>query len=60
MERTQTAKNRVKTDIIEKKNQKDSSMDLASRMIWRFVHPIKLVKSSFSVKSQDAVLILAI
>ena len=56
MERTSTAKNRVKTDIIEYFFQEDSIMDLASRMIWRFGHLMKLDKSSFSVKSQSAVL----
>ena len=31
-------------------------MDLVSRMIWRFGHQIKLDTSSFSVKSQSAIL----
>ena len=60
MKVTWSAKPRIKTDIVDFFFQGDSSMDLAFRMIWRFVHPIKLDKSSFSVKSQDAVLILAI
>ena len=36
---------RVKTDLREK-IQEDSSMDLASRMIWRFGCPMKLDTSS--------------
>ena len=36
--------------------QEDLSMDLASRMIWKFGRPMKLHTSSFSVKSQSAVL----
>ena len=56
MERTWTAKTRVKTDIIEFFFQEDSSMDLASRMIWRFGCPMKLDTSRFSVKSQSPVL----
>ena len=50
---------RVKTDLREK-IQEDSSMDLASRMIWRSGCPMKLDTSNFSVKSQNAVLIFAI
>ena len=56
MKVTWSAKTRIKTDIIEFFFQEDSSMDLASRMIWRFGRPMKLDTSSFSVKSQNAVL----
>ena len=56
MKVTWSAKTRIKTDIIEFFFQEDSSMDLASRMIWRFGRPMKLDTSSFSVKSPSAVL----
>ena len=36
--------------------QEDSSMDLASKMIWRFGCPMKLDTISFSVKSQSSLL----
>ena len=53
VKRTCPAKTRIKTDLTEKKIQEDSSMDLPSRMIWRFGHLMKLDPSSFSVKSQS-------
>ena len=56
MKRTCPAKSRIITDTIKKNFQENSSMDLASRMIWRFGRPMKLDTSSFSVKSQSAVL----
>ena len=60
VKRTCPAKTRIKTDIIEKKFQENSSMDLASTMIWRFGHLMKLDTSSFSVKSQNVALDFAI
>ena len=56
MKVTWSAKPRIKTDIVDFFFQGDSSMDLAFRMIWRFGRPMKLDTSSFSVKSQSAVL----
>ena len=47
MKRTCPAKTRIKTDTTEKKDQEDSSMDLASRMIRRFCHLVKLDTSLF-------------
>ena len=56
MKRTCAAKTKIKTDILEKKFQENSSMDLASRMILRFGHLMKLDTSSFSVQSQSVAL----
>ena len=60
VKRTCPAKTRIKTDTIEFFFQEDSSMDLTSRMIWRFGHLIKLHPNSFSVKSQSVALHFAI